>query len=488
MAVRTAVAPRVDQTWRVPLSDVLVDDEIENAVVNALRSGWWSMGPRVAEFEAGVRDLLRAPGTRSPSRTARPRSTSRCSPPGCGPGDEVLAAFAEFRRSREHDRAHRRDARSSATSMASDDLNLDPDDLEAAISAADAGSRRRCTTAATRATSTRSSELAARHGLAVIEDAAHAPGARGGPHVRDDRRRRLLQLLLEQEPAGRRGRDGRHQRRRRWPSELRLLRSHGMTTLTWDRHRGHASTYDVVVHGFNYRLDELRASIGLVQLGSRRAERGRARTSDRYRAALDGRNGLTMPFRGLADVTPSHHLAVLVLPEGCKRSEFRASLVECQIQTSVHYPRRPPLPRLPGVRVTTGAAANRSRQRQARDPSALPTHVGLSGTRRDRSCGVRGMSTVTAIRAAGRNGVQVPGRPSGSHRSSRSSPPALVVSRCAGRLPSTWIGTRRPCSPPERRLVDRAGKGGRAGGRRRAAAGGRARHLPLGGTSSPCAS
>ena len=45
---------------------------------------------------------------------------------------------------------------------------------------------------------------------------------------------------------------------------LRLLRSHGMTTLTWDRHRGHAASYDVVARGFNYRLDEMRAAIGLV--------------------------------------------------------------------------------------------------------------------------------------------------------------------------------------------------------------------------------
>jgi dTDP-4-amino-4,6-dideoxygalactose transaminase len=40
-----------------------------------------------------------------------------------------------------------------------------------------------------------------------------------------------------------------------------------MTTLTWDRHRGHASTYDVVALGYNYRIDEIRSALGLVQLG-----------------------------------------------------------------------------------------------------------------------------------------------------------------------------------------------------------------------------
>ena len=47
---------------------------------------------------------------------------------------------------------------------------------------------------------------------------------------------------------------------------LRPLRSHGMTSVTWDRHREHASSYDVIAHGFNYRLDELRAALGRVQL------------------------------------------------------------------------------------------------------------------------------------------------------------------------------------------------------------------------------
>jgi dTDP-4-amino-4,6-dideoxygalactose transaminase len=119
----------------------------------------------------------------------------------------------------------------------------------------------------------------------------------------------------------------------------RLLRSHGMTTLTWDRHRGHASSYEVVLPGFNYRLDELRATIALVQLGRlERQNAERARIVALYRAALDGTNGLSMPFAPRSDVTPAHHLAVVLLPEGCERARFRASLVERGIQTSVHYP------------------------------------------------------------------------------------------------------------------------------------------------------
>jgi dTDP-4-amino-4,6-dideoxygalactose transaminase len=121
--------------------------------------------------------------------------------------------------------------------------------------------------------------------------------------------------------------------------KVRLLRSHGMTTMTWDRHRGHAHTYDVVAQGFNYRMDEMRAALGLVQLRHLEEQNAqRARIVASYREALDGVNGLAMPFPGSADVLPSHHLAVLILPERCSRDDFRTSLAEQRVQTSVHYP------------------------------------------------------------------------------------------------------------------------------------------------------
>jgi len=53
----------------------------------------------------------------------------------------------------------------------------------------------------------------------------------------------------------------------RLAARVRSLRSHAMTSVTWDRHRGHADTYDVVDVGFNYRLDEPRAAIATSQLG-----------------------------------------------------------------------------------------------------------------------------------------------------------------------------------------------------------------------------
>ena len=49
-------------------------------------------------------------------------------------------------------------------------------------------------------------------------------------------------------------------------TRVRSLRSHAMTSVTWDRHRGHAETYDILDVGFNYRMDEARAALAASQL------------------------------------------------------------------------------------------------------------------------------------------------------------------------------------------------------------------------------
>ena len=325
-----------EQSWLVPLSDVQVDAEIEDAVMSVVRSGWWSMGPRVAELEG---EFARFCGAKHAFAVANGTAALHLAllAVGCASGDEVVVPSLNFVA------AANSIGHAGATPVFCDvlgehDLNLNPDDLDPAIGPATRAvvvmhyGGHPCPMDAIM-------EVAKRRGLAVVEDAAHAPGAKwrgrmcgtigdvgcfsffanknlptgeGGMVVTDD------DELADQ---------------------IRLFRSHGMTTLTWDRHRGHAHSYDVVAQGFNYRLDEIRAAIGLVQL--RRLERQnaeRARIVALYRAALDGANGLGMPFPSRAEATSAHHLAVVVLPDGCPRDDFRAFLAGRGIQTSVHYP------------------------------------------------------------------------------------------------------------------------------------------------------
>lgn len=120
---------------------------------------------------------------------------------------------------------------------------------------------------------------------------------------------------------------------------LRYLRSHGMTTLTLDRHKGRAITYDVAEPGLNYRMDEIRAAIGLVQLEKLPAGNLRRKElAERYRSNLVG-SPLQMPFNSLSvDVVSAYHILPVLLPANCNRNAVIEALKSAGVQSSIHYP------------------------------------------------------------------------------------------------------------------------------------------------------
>jgi dTDP-4-amino-4,6-dideoxygalactose transaminase len=119
---------------------------------------------------------------------------------------------------------------------------------------------------------------------------------------------------------------------------ITLLRSHGMTSLTWDRDRGHSFSYDVMDSGFNYRIDEMRSALGLVQLRKLEGNnQRRAEAVNRYHEKLAALEGLILPFAHYEGVS-SYHLLPIVLPGDEQRPGFTAFLKERGIQTSMHYP------------------------------------------------------------------------------------------------------------------------------------------------------
>jgi dTDP-4-amino-4,6-dideoxygalactose transaminase len=320
----------------VPLSDLAVDEEILRAVGDAVASGWWSTGPRVAEFErafAGLVGAGHAVAVASGS-AALHLSVIAC---GCGHGDEVLLPSLNFVAAANAVRhAGARPVFFDVTGAG--DPNLDPRDLDAA-----AGPRAKAIVAlhyggfACDMDSVMA--IAARRGLVVIEDAAHAPGAvyRGRACGTMGHIGCFSFFANKNLPIGEGGMvvtDDADLAER-----VRRLRSHGMTAVTWDRDRGHAAGYDVVATGFNYRLDEIRAAIGLVQLARLpAANAARARLAARYRERLHVA-GLTMaPADVASHEGAAHHLAVVILPRGAVREEIRAELATRGIQTSVHYP------------------------------------------------------------------------------------------------------------------------------------------------------
>ena len=121
-------------------------------------------------------------------------------------------------------------------------------------------------------------------------------------------------------------------------TSIRLLRSHGMTTLTLERHKGHSFNYDVLDAGYNLRLDEMRSALGLVQLGklpAANARRGALVAA--YRAALAALPTVTLPFAQRWEGSVFHIMPIL-LPPGHDRARFMTAMRDAGVQTSVHYP------------------------------------------------------------------------------------------------------------------------------------------------------
>jgi dTDP-4-amino-4,6-dideoxygalactose transaminase len=322
--------------WKVPLADVVVPPEDIEAIVAAYRSGWLSMGPRTEQLEGAFASYA---GSQHAFAVANGTAALHliCAAGGLGPGDEVVVPSLTFVAT------VNAIAYTGATPVFADIAGL----TEPWITAATV---ERALTPRTKAIMTMAygghpgdieavSALAASRGLTLLEDAAHAVGSRlsgrqlgtfgaagafsffsnknlgigeGGMVVTDD-----------DEMAAR----------------IRLLRSHGMTTLTWDRHRGHASGYDVVALGFNYRMDEPRAALTEQRLGRLDAENARRATLDsRYRAAIAGIDGIESALPPLEDAQPAHHLFTVVAEEGVDREGVRSHLAARGVQTSVHYP------------------------------------------------------------------------------------------------------------------------------------------------------
>lgn len=119
---------------------------------------------------------------------------------------------------------------------------------------------------------------------------------------------------------------------------VRNLRGHGMTSGTQQRLSGHANGYDVTALGFNYRMDELRAAIGLVQLAKLPAWNAKRRdltAAYRHRLERDCDGAIIMPF---TEPRPSaHHILPILLPHGVDRQRVADSLRGDGVQTSVHY-------------------------------------------------------------------------------------------------------------------------------------------------------
>jgi dTDP-4-amino-4,6-dideoxygalactose transaminase len=320
--------------WRVPLADLDYGAEEEQAVHDVLQSRWLTMGSVTQAFESEFAAFLGVKHALAVS-SATVALHLACIALGIGEADQVIAPSFTFVATANAVLYTRADVR-FADICDSSDLTISPADLETRI------------TPRTRAVIVMHYagypcrmesilDLAARHHLAVIEDAAHAPGAALiGKALGTWGDVGCFSFFSNKNLST--GEGGMLVTNRDDVAErVRLLRSHGMTHLTWDRHQGHAHSYDVVDLGYNYRIDEMRSALGRVQLRKLRRNNARRRAiTERYWEGLAG-SGVELPFRNAAGESACHLFPIL-LPQEVDRRRFMESMHARRIQTSIHYP------------------------------------------------------------------------------------------------------------------------------------------------------
>jgi dTDP-4-amino-4,6-dideoxygalactose transaminase len=326
-----------DTLYKIPLFALNYGREEEDAVLETIRSRWISMGPKVAELETAFAVALGAPHALAVTNCTAALHMAMLVL-GIGPGDEVIVPSFTFVATVNAIRYV------GATPVFTDiagpaDLNLAPAGLEARI------------TKHTKAiivmhyggfpcAMDEIGAIARRHQLAIVEDACHGP-------LSEYHGRKLGTLgdvgcfsffSNKNISTGEGGmfvtKHADYHRR------AQLLRSHGMTTLSHERSRGHATSYDVVELGYNYRMDDIRAALALVQLKKLPPDlQQRALVRERYEQRLVGVDGLVVPFAGHQGFV-SNYIFPVVLREGGvgRRDGIRQHLQQAGIQTSVHYP------------------------------------------------------------------------------------------------------------------------------------------------------
>jgi len=312
----------------IPLAQPVLGQEEERAVVEVLRSGQLSLGPRLAEFERLFAARVGAPlASALSSGTAGLHLALRAV--GVGEGDEVITSSFSFVASANAVLYER--ARPVFVDIDPVTLNLDPRAVEAAI------------TPRTRAIlpvhifgypadMPALERIAQRHGLAIVEDACEALGAR---------HRDGLAVGGRDNPAV----FGFYANKQLTTGEG------GMVTLAdpalkkvidSERNQGRTPDMGWLDHdrlGFNYRLSDIACALGIAQL-ERLDEmlEARAGVAALYRSALAPIEGLELPCEDRDGNQRGWFVFVVQLPEGVDRDETVRVLAAVGVQSKPYLP------------------------------------------------------------------------------------------------------------------------------------------------------
>lgn len=323
--------------FKIPLFNLNFDEEEEKAVLETLRSKWISTGPKVIEFENKFSEML---GCKHANALANCTVALHLAMKLCDIGeyDEVICPSLTFVATVNAIR-YVNAIPVFADIKSLEDLTIDPEDIERKI------------TKKTKAIVVmhyggfacdmeKIMEIANKYNLKVIEDACHGPlaeyngqklGTIGDVGCFSFFSNKNIStgeggMLVTNNPE--------------YHEKTKLLRSHGMTSLSYDRAKGHTTSYDVIELGYNYRMDDIRASIGIVQLRKLKDDLlKREQVRKWYIEELSEIDRIVIPFKDYKDFS-SNYIFPIVLRDGNSefRDKVRNKLAEAGIQTSVHYP------------------------------------------------------------------------------------------------------------------------------------------------------
>ena len=323
--------------YNIPLFDLNFNEQEEKAVIKTLRSKWISTGPKTVEFENKFSSMLDVKHSIALSNctVALHLAMELCD---ISQGDEVICPSLTFVATVNAIR-YVNAIPVFADIKSYEDLTIDPIDIEKKITSKTKAivvmhyGGFACNMEAIM-------KIAKNHKLKVIEDACHGP-------LSEYRSKKLGTIgdvgcfsffSNKNISTGEGGMLVTNSTENY--EKAKLLRSHGMTSLSYERSKGHSTAYDVVDLGYNYRIDDIRASIGIVQLDKIEGDlKKRAKVRRAYIKELKGIDKIIIPFEDCKEFS-SNYIFPIVLKNSTyeKRDEIRNKLAEVGIQTSVHYP------------------------------------------------------------------------------------------------------------------------------------------------------
>lgn len=323
--------------YKIPLFNLNFDGKEAQAAYDTILSGWISTGPKCAELEQMFIDMFQVEYAVSMSNCTDALHLC-CMVCGVGQGDEVICPSLTFAASANCIRY------AGATPVFCDivgpeHININPEEIEKKIT----DKTKAILVVHMAGFPCKMDEIMAiakKHNLKVIEDACHGPLSEyKGKKLGTIGDCAAFSFFSNKNIST--GEGGMFiSNNKEMADKARLLRSHGMTTMSYQRAGGHATAYDIVELGYNFRLDDIHAAIAIEQLKKLPSDlETRLTVRARYVERLSKIKNIVVPFADNTEFV-SNYIMPIILTKGTveDRDRIREAIHATGIQTSVHYP------------------------------------------------------------------------------------------------------------------------------------------------------